>query len=340
MAIQANADQSKRPVPPSRFSVAKVSRGRVEHAMWVHLYGPEGVGKSSFGAEAPDPIFIDVEQGTEDIPTTRFLFEQPSDAHPKGRTWPADFDEFLEAVRTVERDPGPYRTLVIDTLDAVEALIWRYVCERDEKANIAAYGFGKGENVVALDEWRRLVAALERVRARGINVVTLSHSIVRRFDDPASEGWDRFTLKLHDKAAGLIKERSNAVLFANFEVVLKKKPGDAPGKKKMAVATDARWIYTHRTGAYDAKNRNNLPDELPLSWAELWAAMQAGRPATPEAMREAITGKGSRLPEEQRVRLLGFITEAGDDPVKLAKINTWVNAKLAEAGTASEEAES
>ena len=126
--------------PRPQLTLARVSKGRVEHAAWVHVHGPEGVGKSSFGAAAPEPIFIDVEQGTMNLETTRFTFDDA------GRTMPGSFDEFLEAVRVVERESHPYKTLIVDTLDAVEALIWRHICHRDQKANISDYGFGNGEN--------------------------------------------------------------------------------------------------------------------------------------------------------------------------------------------------
>jgi hypothetical protein len=322
---------SAKPAPPVRpaLTLARVSKGRQEHAAWLHVYGPEGVGKTSLGADAPDPIFIDVEQGSLNLDTTRFQFDEA------GRTMPGSFEEFLEAVRVVEREGHPYKTLVIDTLDAVEALIWRHICERDQKRNISDYGFGKGENIVALDEWRKLIAALERVRAKGINVVTLSHSIVKRFDDPESDGWDRYILKLHEKAGGLVKERADAVLFAKFEVIKKKSP-DGGKTKIRAVTTDARFLYTRKTGAYDAKNRYDLPEELPLNWAELWGAIQAHKPAEPADLTAAIRRKAAALPEALRATALEYLEKAAGDAVKLSKVNDWTNAKLAEAGIEEE----
>lgn len=316
------------PPPAPKLTLARVSKGRVEHAAWVHIHGPEGVGKSSLGAAAPEPIFIDVEQGTMNLETTRFTFDDA------GRTMPATFDEFLEAVRVVERETHSYRTLVVDTLDAVEALIWRHICQRDGKSNISDYGFAKGENVVALDEWRKLIAALERVRAKGINVITLSHSIVKRFDDPESDGWDRYILKLHDKAAGLVKERADAVLFAKFEVVQKKSKVD--GRKTRAIMTDARYLCTRKTGAYDAKNRYDLPPELPLDWNELWNAIRSHKPAEPADFVTEIKRKAEKLPEELKANTLGFLEAAAGDAVKLSKLNTWVNTKRAELGLEEE----
>src|SRR6266702_4542622 len=141
---------SPTPLAP-KLSLARVSKGKVAHPLWIHVYGQEGVGKTYFGAASPSPIFVDVEQGSLNYEATRFIFAGE-------RTRPNDFEEFMEAVRTVEREGFPtYRTLVIDTLDAVEALIWEFICRRDSKQNIAAYGYMKGEKIVALDEWRKVI---------------------------------------------------------------------------------------------------------------------------------------------------------------------------------------
>lgn len=306
----------------------RVVRGRQSHAKWIHVHGPPGVGKSSFAAGAPDPLFLDVEHGTTNLDVTRYQFDDD------GRTMPLEYPEFLEAVRVVECGDHQYKTVAIDTVDAVESLIWTHICKRDGKKNIAEYGFAKGENIVALDEWRQLVACLERIRARGINVVTLSHSVVKHFNDPDSEGWDRYIPKLHEKAAGLIQERANAMLFAQFEVVRKPKDGD--GRKIKAALTGARFLYTKRTGAYEAKNRYDLPDEIPLDWRELEAAIAAHRPASPEDLVVHITRNAERIGGEVKETALKYMAESGSDAVKLSKVNTWLNAKLAEAGIKEE----
>jgi len=248
---------SPTPLAP-KLSLARVSKGKVAHPLWIHVYGQEGVGKTSFGAATPAPIFIDVEQGSLNYEATRFVFDGE-------RSRPNDFEEFMEAVRTIEREGFPtYQTLVIDTLDAVEALIWEFICKRDSKAGIIAYGYAKGENYVAVDEWRKVIAAFERIRAKGMNVVTLSHSMSKRRDDPDGEGWDRYILKLHDKAAGLIKERADAVLFARREIIRTKQDGKVKG-----VDTEARLLCTSWNPKYDAKNRHDLPETLALDWNEL-----------------------------------------------------------------------
>ena len=41
-----------------------ISSGRIEKPQKVVIYGPEGIGKTTFAAQFPDPVFIDTEGST------------------------------------------------------------------------------------------------------------------------------------------------------------------------------------------------------------------------------------------------------------------------------------
>lgn len=253
------------------MGLSSVSRGKIRAPLRVLLYGVEGVGKSTFGAGAPSPIFLGAEDGTGHLDVARF---------PK----PEKFTDALEAVRVLERDPHDYKTLVIDSLDWLEPIIWEHVNRVAGMEDIEAHGYGKGFTK-ALDRWRELLAALERLRTRGMNVVTLAHAVIKTFKNPAGEDYDRYTMKLNDKAGGLLKEWSDIVLFANFDAVVL--------KKEARKGKDAgRVVYTTRKPAYDAKNRHDLPEQVGLSWAELVAH------ADPQGLKEMIQAKAAKLPAE------------------------------------------
>lgn len=313
----------KTPAPAGPIlSLANVVKGRRTRPLWTHLYGPEGCGKTTFGAAAPDPIFIDVEQGSNELDVARFAFDA------SGRTAPATWDEVIAALRVLERESHSYRSVVVDTLDALEALIWTSICARDSKASIEDYGYGKGYTA-AVDEWRILVAALERLRAKGLQVVTLSHSVVKPFKNPLGDDFDRHQMKLHEKAAGLIKERSDAVLFAQFEQYAHK---DDKTKRVRGVSTGARVMFTHRTAAYDAKNRHDLPEKMPLDWGDYWTAVQAHRPADPKALGEQIRASAEQLGGEAGAFAIDYLAKHSTDAAALARLNDRLNAKLAEQG--------
>lgn len=308
--------------PASTLTLAHVVRGRRAHPLWTHLYGPEGCGKSTFAANAEAPIFLDVEQGSNELDVARFAFDD------KGRTAPASWPELLDALRVLEREKHDYCSVVVDTLDAAEALVWRHICERDDQPSIEGYGYGKGY-VAAVDEWRIFVAALERLRGKGLQVITLAHSMVKSFKNPLGEDYDRYQMKIHEKAAGLVKERADAVLFARYDEHAYK---DEKTKRVRGVSTGARVMFTVRTAAYDAKNRHDLPEKMPLSWADYWAGVQGHRPADPRALAEQIKASAAQLGGEIEKFALEALTKYAGDAASLAKLNDRLNAKLAEQG--------
>lgn len=298
--------------PPSRMSLGALVKGKRTSPVRAVLYGVEGIGKSTFGADAPGAIFLGAEDGTDHLDVTRF----PS---------PEGWQEVMDAVRVLTLEQHNYQTLVIDTLDWAEPMLWDFLCKRDNVANIEAYGYGKGYSA-ALDEWRVFLAALDRLRkSKGMHIILLAHSQIRPFKNPEGEDFDRYEMKLHSKAAGLIKEWAEHVLFANYETFAAK---DSKTKRVRGISTGARLVYTQRTAAYDAKNRGDLPESMPLSWADFAAALASHQPADPQALEAAIREKAERLSEKHKAMALGGIAKAAGDAVNLAKLNDWCNARM------------
>lgn len=300
---------------PPRMSLKAVVKGRQQQPHRIVLYGVEGIGKSTFASEAPKPIFLGAEDGTAHLEVERFPTPDG------GLSW----HDALDAVRTLTNEAHEYKTLAVDTLDWIEPLIWSHICKRDGEKSIESYGYGKGY-VAALDEWRQFLAALERMQARrSMNVILLAHSWIKTFKNPEGEDYDRWQMKLNDKASGLVREWARTVLFAKWEKFAVK---DEKTKRPKGVSTGARILHTVETAAYDAKNRDNLPETLPLSWEEFAQAVTSGKPAEPAALREECERKSLQLEEPLRVKASDALARAKDDPVKLAKLNDWLNAKL------------
>ncbi len=315
MAVQTAASPKLTPPPPpSRMTLAAVSKGKRVRPVRCLLYGVEGIGKSTFAGAAPSPIFIGAEDGTDHLDVPRF---------PTPTSW----GEVLEALKVLSTQEHSYKTLAIDTLDWLEPLCWEFICNRDGAQNIEAYGYGKGY-VAALDEWRRLLAALERLReAKGMHVVLLAHSWIKPFKNPEGDDFDRHELKLHAKAGGLLKEWSDVVLFANYETFAEK---DSRTKRVKGVSTGARLIYTTRTAAFDAKNRYDLPESMPLDWEEFFGAVQAHRPADPKALEAEIRRKAAEVGGDIEEKAVAYLEQHPGDAVALAKLNDKLNAKLGE----------
>lgn len=247
--------------------LSAISRGKlVDVPHVVLIYGPPGVGKSTFGAGAPNPIFMDIEDGTEELNVERL---------PK----PKRLEDVLGQIQELTTAKHDYKTLVIDSLDWLEPLVWENVCSEHNKANIedVGGGFAKGY-IYALKKWAAIRDKLIMLRqVKKMHIVMVAHSTVKKFDDPTENAsYDRYIIKLHEKAAALWREYVKAVLFANYETLVK---ADENNKRRSkAFANGARFVYTERRPAFDAKNRLNLPFKMPLSWDAFDSATRIGRP--------------------------------------------------------------
>jgi hypothetical protein len=307
--------KSSTPARPSRMSLTQLVKGPQQQPMRVLLYGVEGVGKSTFGAEAPGAIFLGAEDGTALLDVTRF---------PAPETWA----DVLDAVRVLTNDAHEYRTLVLDSADWLEPLVWQHVCRQANAASIEEVGGGYGKGyTAALDHWRIFLAALEGLRrAKGMHVVTLAHSVIKAFKNPEGPDFERYELKLNQKAAGVLKEWHDAVLFANFEAYTH----EDKRKRVRGVSTGARLIHTERKAAFDAKCRYSVPETLPLSWAEFEAAAKKGQAADPGELLADIESKAAELGGDLQKTILEFTKKAGGDVRALLAIRNRVTARLAE----------
>lgn len=315
--------QEQKQAPPPRMGLASIRRDREVSPPRLLVAGTEGVGKSTFAAGAPSPVFLGPEDGTGMLDVARF---------PTPTTWA----DVLDALDSLDTD-HEHKTIVLDTVDWIEPLVWKHVVESvgsSDVTSIEDFGYGKGY-VKALDEWRRMLSVLERLRTRGMATIMLAHTHIKAFKSPDLEPFDRYEMKLNTKAGGLLKEWSDAVLFAAYETVVKR---DERNKRFQGVDTGARFLHTTRQAAYDAKNRYSLPERLPLSWADFAEAMTAREPAKPDQLIEAITAALDRLAavdKEVAEKGRAGLKVAGTDAAKLAQLNDWANGQTAKRGVAA-----
>lgn len=228
----------------------KITRGATVKPQKVVVYGPEGIGKTTLAAQFPDPLFIDTEGGTEGYDVARTQAPQ---------SWTA----LKDLVRAVAAE-RPCGTLVLDTADWAERLLCAELCAKNKWASMEALNYGKCWQY-ALEEFGRLLDLLTDVRDAGMNVVVTAHATVSKFDQPdEAASYDRWTMKMYRKDAGLLKEWADALLFVNYKTVVEMVGEGFSAKGKARGAK--RTIFTTHHAAWDAKNRWGLPDEVPLGY--------------------------------------------------------------------------
>lgn len=262
----------------------QILSGKRNRALKAVLYGPEGIGKSTFASHFPEPLYIDTEGSTAFMDVRRF---------PRPQSWA----ELTEQVKHVRDTPGLCKTLAIDTADWAEQLCMASICANRKLSGIEDLGYGKGYVYLA-EEFGKLLNLLEEVIDREINVILTAHAMMRKFEQPDEMGaYDRWELKLQKKTAPLVKEWSDLLLFANYKTM--SVSADDKGKKFKAQG-GRRVMYTTHHPCWDAKNRHSLPEEMPFDFRaiEPYLFPQRTIPVVPPT--EPVTAQESvQFPEPQ-----------------------------------------
>ena len=229
-----------------------IIRGKIKSALKVVVYGQEGVGKSTFASKFPNPVFIDTEGSTKQLDVARF------DA-------PTSWEMLLQQVDYIKKNNTGFQTLVIDTADWAEKLCIKKVCSKAQKDGIEDFGWGKGY-VYVQEEFGKLLNSLEEVVQRGINVVITAHAKMNKVEQPDEMGaYDRWELKLTKQCSPMLKEWADMLLFANYKTLVVR----TDDKKYKGQGGQQRIMYTAHTAAWDAKNRFDLPEVIPLDYAQI-----------------------------------------------------------------------
>lgn len=222
----------------------------------ILLHGVAGVGKTTLAASFPNPVFAMVEDGAGTLDITGAPI--------------TSYQEMLDMLAALYTQEHDFRTIVVDSVDWLEPLVWAKACELNKWNSIEDVGYGKGY-VAALDLWREYIDGLNGLRNdKGMAVVQIAHTDVKRFDAPDAEPYDRYVIKLHKAASALLMEHSDCILFANYRVSTVKADVGFGQKKGRAVGSGERLLYTSERPSHIAKNRYGMPENpLPMSYEDL-----------------------------------------------------------------------
>lgn len=221
------------------------------------MYGQEGVGKSTWAASSPRPIFLDFEDGLGDLDVEKT---------PRLHT----YEETLECLRWLYAAEHDYQTLVFDTIDWFEHLIHAQICKSGNATSIEKVdgGYNKGYKAAAglLQEFLAKLEAL--IARRRLNVVMLGHCTRVKVTDPERESYEKHAPDLDKQAAAILREWCDEVFFASFRTFLRSEDAGFNKTRQIAIGGDERYIRTTHSAGVHAKNRLSLPAELPMSWSE------------------------------------------------------------------------
>ena len=247
--------------------------GKAARPPRIIVYGQEKIGKTTLAAQADAPIFIQTEDGADEVGAARF---------PLAKSL-ADVAAQIKRLTTEKHD---FATVVIDSLDWLENLVHQRVAADACVPNIEGIGYGKGY-VAAEQVWRKVLASLDELRDAGMAVVLLAHSEIKRYDDPSTEPYDRYQLALHKGASALVTEWCDALLFACLDTRVQKADAGFNKEVRRGVTSGKRVLRCQGAPAYVAGNRYGLPETLPLAWPALMDAFAARMASTEETDKAA-----------------------------------------------------
>lgn len=239
------------------FDLKSIKKNTSFAAPRVLVYGVEGIGKSTFAAGAPSPVFIQTEDGLGSLAVDHFPVA-------------SKVSDVLDAISTLFDGGHDFKTVVIDSLDWLETLIWRDIEAKYDAKDLA---YGKGA-MIAADKWREILDGLTALRNdRGMAVILIAHTEIKRFDSPETEPYDRYQPKLQARSSALVREWCDAVLFANYKTLIKKDDVGFNKTVSRGITNGERLLFTSERPAYMAKNRYSLPESIPLSWEAFESAI-------------------------------------------------------------------
>lgn len=226
----------------------------------IIIHGPPGCGKTTFGCAAPNPVVIRTEDGLGVLTVDTFPIAE-------------SYQDVIDAIGALYTEEHSFKTLVIDSLDWLEPLIWQKVCSDNKIKNIEQQSYGKGY-VEALYHWRTFFDGITALRDhKNMIVIMTAHSEIKKVEDPTMPSYDRHDLKLHKRASALADEFSDVILYATLMTKTVSEDQGFGNKRVRAVTTGERLMHTVGQPAFLAKSRFPIPSPLPLEWDALSEAL-------------------------------------------------------------------
>jgi hypothetical protein len=215
------------------------------------IYGPEGIGKSTLAAQAPNPVFIQTEEGLDALDVTAFPLA-------------IEYSQVEDALSSLINEDHDFQTLAVDSLDWLERLILRAVAAEGNVLSIEDIPYGKGYKL-AIEKWRTVLEGFDILRNdKHMTIVLLAHSKIKRFEDPISDSYDQYRVDLHDAAAALVDEWCDVIGFLTQHVGIKSRDTGFGKKEIKGVGGGERILYTEGRPSYIAKSRYTIPSSLSI----------------------------------------------------------------------------
>lgn len=241
------------------------------------IHGKPGIGKTSFCAFAPNPVFF-IDKLEKGVLKLRDMKNSPIPQVPVTKpfeTW----DDVEDGLNELKAGDHGFQTLIIDSITGIEKLLFRHIADKEFDGKLTKEGFfsfQQGPDTAMTYYWPDFFRSLEEVRESGLDIFIIGHSQITMFNSPTGDNYDRWEPVLHKKSWKAIDRVMDNVMFMDYHVSLEQ----VGHKKKPKANQDSnRLIRTEPSPAYDAKNRLGLPAVIDMgdSAEEAWENFNSAR---------------------------------------------------------------
>lgn len=251
------------------MSLSSIQTGITPRPFRLIIHGMEKIGKSTFAASSPEPIFIQTEDGLDQIDVPKF---------PLCET----FDAVLVNLRALLNEHHEYQTLVLDSVDWLEKLIVSKILLDTAKSTLSEVGSHGAGYLLIESHFKQVMTLLNLLRnKKEMNIILVAHTKMEKVEDPGGTSYDQFAPRLDKRVNGIIKEWSDVIGFATHKI-RREELKEGFGKRTVAKTIkekdgNDRVFILKSSPTVVAGSRYSLPSEMPLDgesfFLKLWSVI-------------------------------------------------------------------
>ena len=258
----------------------KVTTEQKKRGIRIMIYGEPKTGKSYFGTQIPNHVFLNLENGLE---------------HLKGATKLPYTNEYVEVkamLSELATTDHPYKTLVVDSADVLENLIRKWIVASTGNSgykDITDIPYGRGYPLL-LAETRKLIEMFEYLSAeKGMNIVFICHSEVKKMQPPIGNEYTYIAPSLYakttqgDSTLKIYTDYVDIIGYCEYRTIVKE-TSTGFGARGQAVGTGERIMHLDASNpAFIAGSRYPMPKQIPFEWSAFVQALTGKQPTATKA---------------------------------------------------------
>ncbi len=237
--------------------VFTLNKTRTQRGKKIIVYGASGMGKTTLGCLAPNPVFVAVDDGIDEIvyPVT-------------GEVIPNYAVRSYEDVRAVLSQPKlfeGFKTIILDNMTEVENRAIPYILDtvtKDGKVVRSLEGYGWGAGYQYLAEHDGYVKYdLQRLADLGFNIIVICQMAPRKETSAEVEEYLKDGPKLVWRPGSKAYAVTDFVEWSDYCFKINYTNLAVAGKR--ASSTKERAVFIHPEPTFEAKSRD-IPADFPV----------------------------------------------------------------------------